>query len=212
MENKNNFTGIIITVIIAVILLTVLPIINGINVECPPCEECPSYNIGNVEVNPDFSSGNYTVDKGDYDYLDSVTIVKDNNLISENIKKDVNIFGVVGTYEEVGESATGYLISFAYSGYASNYIKSEYNAGLLHLYYSLDDGDAWIEFPTYQNINFFKIANVSTIKFKIDYSGSEYAYNEVSINNTKADGGSIAISDNIILTENTTFTLYAYVD
>ena len=41
MENKNNFTGIIITVIIAVILLTVLPIINSINTECPPCEECP---------------------------------------------------------------------------------------------------------------------------------------------------------------------------
>ena len=99
MENKQNFAGIIIPVIVAVILLTVLPIINSMNVECPPCEECPSYNIGNVEVNPDFSSGDYTVDKGSYDYLDSVTIIKDDNLIPENIKKDVNIFGVVGTYE-----------------------------------------------------------------------------------------------------------------
>ena len=106
MENKHNFAGIIISVIVAVILLTVLPIVNSINVECPPCEECPSYNIGNVEVNPDFSSGNYIVDKGSYDYIDSATIIKDTNLIPENIKKDVNVFGVVGTYEEVGESST----------------------------------------------------------------------------------------------------------
>lgn len=99
MENKQNFAGIIIPVIVVVILLTVLPIINSMNVECPPCEECPIYNIGNMEVNPDFSSGNYAIDKGDYDYLDSVTIIKDNNLIPENIKKDVDIFGVVGTLE-----------------------------------------------------------------------------------------------------------------
>ena len=94
MENKNNFMGIIIPVVIAVILLTVLPIINSINSDCPPCEECPSYNIGNVEVNPNFSSGNYTVDKGSYDYLDSVTIIKDNNLIPKNIKKVKRIFFV----------------------------------------------------------------------------------------------------------------------
>ena len=106
MENKNNFTGIIIPVIIAVILLTVLPIINSMNVECPPCEECPSYSIGNIEINPDFSSGDYIVDKGSYDYIDSATIIKDIDLIPENIKKDVNIFGVVGTYEETGGSGT----------------------------------------------------------------------------------------------------------
>ena len=99
MENKNNFTGIIIPIIVAVILLTVLPIINSMNVECPPCEEIPSYNIGNIDVNPDFSSGDYIVDKGSYDYIDSATIIKDSNLIPENIKKDVNIFGVVGTLE-----------------------------------------------------------------------------------------------------------------
>ncbi len=102
MENKHNFTGIIIPVIVAVILLTVLPIVNSINVECPPCEECPSYDIGQLNINPDFSSGNYIVDKNDYDYLDNVTIIKDNNLIPENIKKDVNIYGIVGTLEGDG--------------------------------------------------------------------------------------------------------------
>ena len=110
MENKNNFMGIIIPVIVAVILLTVLPIVNSMNVECPPCEECPSYDIGQLNINPDFSSGNYIVDKGSYDYIDSATIIKDVDLIPENIKKDINIFGVVGTYEEVG-GLTGYTIS-----------------------------------------------------------------------------------------------------
>ena len=99
MENKQNFAGIIIPVIVAVILLTVLPIINSINKECPPCGECPSYNIGNIEVNPDFSSGNYEVDKDNYDYLDNVIIVKDDNLIPENIKNGVNVFGIIGTYQ-----------------------------------------------------------------------------------------------------------------
>ena len=121
MENKNNFAGIILPVIIAVILLTVLPIVNSINVECPPCEECPpcdvcpSYDIGQLNINPDFSSGNYIVDKGSYDYIDSATIIKDDNLIPENIKKDVNIFGVVGTYE--GGISGGYDLQLSsYAG------------------------------------------------------------------------------------------------
>ena len=109
MENKQNFMGIIIPVVIAVILLTVLPIINSMNIECPPCEECPSYDIGQLNINPDFSSGNYIVDKGSYDYIDSATIIKDDNLIPENIKKDVNIFGVVGTYES--GSSGGYDVN-----------------------------------------------------------------------------------------------------
>ena len=119
MENKNNFAGIIIPVIISVILLTVLPIINSTNVECPPCEEVPSYNIGNMEVNPDFSSGDYIVDKGSYDYIDSVTIIKDDNLIPENIKKDVNIFGVVGTLEESSSGVANGNIYLNVSGPAS---------------------------------------------------------------------------------------------
>ncbi len=120
MENKNNFAGIIIPVIVAVILLTVLPIINSINPDCPPCEECPIYNIGNMEVNPDFSSGNYTVDKGSYDYLDNVTIIKDDNLIAENIKNGIDIFGVEGTYEEEGLPFSEGMGVLFVSGHHSN--------------------------------------------------------------------------------------------
>ena len=117
MENKNNFAGIIIPVIVAVVLLTVLPIVNSINVECPPCEECPSYDIGQLNINPNFSSGDYIVDKGSYDYIDSATIIKDVDLIPENIKKGVNIFGVVGTLESAEE---GFVSGNVYAYRASD--------------------------------------------------------------------------------------------
>jgi hypothetical protein len=63
-----------------------------------------SHNIGQLNINPDFSSGDYFVDKGSYDYIDSATIIKDENLIPENIKKDVTIFGITGTLESGGAS------------------------------------------------------------------------------------------------------------
>ena len=95
MENKHNFMGIIIPVIVAVILLTVIPILTNMSTDC-------SHNIGQLNINPDFSSGDYFVDKGSYDYIDSATIIKDENLIPENIKKDVTIFGITGTLESGG--------------------------------------------------------------------------------------------------------------
>lgn len=143
MENKQNFMGIIIPVVIAVILLTVLPIINSMNIECPTCEECPpcdditNYNIGDINVNPNFSSGNYIADKGSYDYIDIVTIIKDSNLIADNIKSGVTIFGITGTYEgEVSYTVTLSAEHGGYDGVSSIYIKvdeaptsnSDYNA------------------------------------------------------------------------------------
>ena len=53
---------------------------------------------------PDFSSGNFievTPDVGKV--LTKVTVVKSSYLVPENIVKDVNIFGVVGTAEKVVE-------------------------------------------------------------------------------------------------------------
>ena len=50
---------------------------------------------------PDFSSGNFievTPDVGKV--LTKVTVVKSSYLVPENIVKDVNIFGVVGTAEK----------------------------------------------------------------------------------------------------------------
>ena len=50
-----------------------------------------------------FSSGNLVVTPSTGKVLTKVTVVKDNNLVSENIVKDVNIFGVVGTVKTAVE-------------------------------------------------------------------------------------------------------------
>lgn len=56
-------------------------------------------------VSPDFSSGNVTVspDSG-YNVMSGVTINKDSNLIAENIKDGVSIFGVTGSLNSSSDS------------------------------------------------------------------------------------------------------------
>ena len=83
MENKHNFMGIIITVIVAVILLTAIPILTNMSTDC-------THNIGQLNINPDFSSGDYIVDKGSYDYIDSATIIKDENFKRNGLKTNLN--------------------------------------------------------------------------------------------------------------------------
>ena len=57
-------------------------------------------NYQDKTLTPNFSNGNVTVlpDEG-YDALSSVVIEKDADLIAANIKKNVNLFGVTGSYE-----------------------------------------------------------------------------------------------------------------
>ena len=52
---------------------------------------------------PNFSSGNVVVTPDSGKVLTQVTVVKDNDLVPENIVKGINIFGVVGTVETVVE-------------------------------------------------------------------------------------------------------------
>ena len=208
MENKNNFMGIIIPIVVAVILLTVLPIINSINVECPPCEECLSYNIGNMEVNPDFSSGNYTVDKGDYDYLDIVTILKDSNLIPENIKKGVTIFGITGTYEEeVSYTVTLRAMNDGtyMSGHSKIYVKVGEAPTSDNDYHAMaTDGYATVSYKSGSSASTFE-----GIK-KLYIWGLDSQYVSYQIDN----GSKIAPSEDwtspteIILSNNITLTLY----
>lgn len=59
-------------------------------------------------TDPNFSSGNIVVTPDTDKVLTQVTVVKDNDLVPENIVKDVNIFGVVGTAETGGGATGGY--------------------------------------------------------------------------------------------------------
>jgi hypothetical protein len=62
---------------------------------------------------PNFSSGNVVVTPDAGKVLTQVTVVKDADLVPENIVKDVNIFGVVGTAETGGGGLTGgYRVTF----------------------------------------------------------------------------------------------------
>lgn len=65
---------------------------------------------GTTTVAPDFSEGDMVVTPEDGILLTEVTIQKPENLLPENILKDVDIAGVVGTHEcQTGESSGGYL-------------------------------------------------------------------------------------------------------
>ena len=57
-------------------------------------------------VTPDAAGQTVTPDTG-YDALSQVTINGDADLVAGNIKKDVDIFGVVGNYEGGGTPSTG---------------------------------------------------------------------------------------------------------
>ena len=60
--------------------------------------------IQDKTIDPNFTSKDTIVVTKDanYDYLDQVSINKDTDLVADNIKKDVNIFGITGTYEGGG--------------------------------------------------------------------------------------------------------------
>lgn len=62
--------------------------------------------LNNLEIDLNLATGNQWVFTEDGYYADQVIINKPATLLAENIKKDVNIAGVVGTYEGTGEKPT----------------------------------------------------------------------------------------------------------
>ena len=63
-------------------------------------------------VNLDMAAGNQTINPDEGKVLSSAVVTKPTTLVAENIKKDVNIGGVIGTLEEV---PTGQYITMTYA-------------------------------------------------------------------------------------------------
>lgn len=81
-----------------------------------------------VEETPSTLPYTFTPREG-VDYLSSVTVGKDPNLVPGNVKKDVSIFGTVGTLEGGGEGdltpiANG-TMCWTWFGFGSTHLKSE---------------------------------------------------------------------------------------
>lgn len=68
----------------------------------------PGANMQSKTVTPDAAGQTVEPDSG-YDGLSSVVINGDTDLVAGNIKKDVNIFGITGSYEGGGIIPTGTL-------------------------------------------------------------------------------------------------------
>ena len=106
---------------------------------------------------PNFSSGNVVVTPDTDKVLTQVTVVKDNDLVPENIVKDVNIFGVVGTAETGGggDDAVYIPLQVIYGNADYNTLKigdwSGSTAGLeglkQHIYYFNTTTNEWEQIP-----------------------------------------------------------------
>lgn len=103
-------------------------------------------------VTPNFSSGNFVVTPTTGKVLSQVTINKDANLLAENIKSGVTIFGVTGTLEP---APSGYTVD----------IVTPYTFYISQSYYSLDNGVTWVLIPTTQQT--INLTDVTQIKFKV---------------------------------------------
>lgn len=89
------------------------------------------------------TSTQYVTPDSDFDALDYVSIVGDDNLVSSNIKYGVNIFGTVGTYEYY--STTTYTLG-PFTGYIPFTDKSSWTAGINTFVGSLPtDGDLYMD-------------------------------------------------------------------
>ena len=128
MENKNNFAGIIIPVVISVILLTALPIINSINVECPPCEQISSLTgtkwtlPENIETAPGYIDLSFNIDISPYE-IELNTLLK--------LRFTSGEFDSITTWEELLDFASYFITDIGGTNVVNNMIVENDNNNYL---------------------------------------------------------------------------------
>lgn len=90
--------------------------------------------------------------------------VVDADLIAENIKKDVNILGVVGSFE--GGSATIHKGSYTPTSYKTTAISLPHNLNLTNGYIFYIEADDWDAVEQYQADNYKMLAMSSAFYYK----------------------------------------------
>jgi hypothetical protein len=163
-------------------------------------------------VTPNFSSGNEIVTPTSGKVMTQVTINKDSNLIADNIKSGVTIFGITGTYE--GEPS-GFTVTLDVESEVSFPLSYYYNR-IDVLQYSIDNGSTWVDINLYTNT---VISNVSTIKFKgkLNYDSDYITTNSTLFEGNWgtgdfAYGGIEDITTNATITTDTTIVFSYYDD
>lgn len=126
------------------------------------------------------------------DYLSSVTVGKDPNLVPGNIKKDVSIFGTVGTYDPEPEpQPTG-------SGFPMGAQLPMYSYMLTDLSLSYED---FSSYATLDTANTMPITNVvmPSIWYWVSYGSGEYGIGNGTMLTREATPTYLGTSTEIIL-------------
>ena len=140
-------------------------------------------------TDPNFSSGNVVVTPDSGKVLTQVTVVKDANLIADNIKSGVTIFGVTGTLEP---EPSVYDITFSKGKHSTGYAIDEQ-------YFSIDNGATWTQLISSSfDLLVDMLNDVNMIKFKINNA-------KIEIDNIvfadRLDNNGEFVTDNYILTK-----------
>lgn len=157
-------------------------------------------------TSPNFASGNVVVAPDNGKVLTQVTVVKDSDLTPENIVKDVEIFGVVGTAETGGggDDAVYIPLQVVYGASNGNSLKIDsWNVMTLdrlkqHIYYLNTTTNEWEQIPQVSGTwsllveDYWHGASLNSIRFSVGATHYDYL-------SYRYDGTNTVNGDNIMV-------------